>query len=81
LLSELSQQTGGQAFAASKSSELPSIAAKIGILLRNQYVLAYAPANQERNGKFRRVEVKLKQPPGLPELKARWRLGYYAPSQ
>ncbi len=80
LLSEISEQTGGRAFAATKSSDLPSIATKIGIVLRNQYVLAYYPTNQDRNGKFRHVEVKLKQPAGLPELKARWRLGYYAPS-
>ena len=81
LLSELSQQTGGKAFAASNDRDLPSIASKIGIELRNQYVLAYTPENQERNGKFRQVEVKLKEPEGLPPLKARWRSGYYAPSQ
>ncbi len=81
LLSELSLQTGGRAFAATKTSDLPSIASKIGIELRNQYVLAYSPANQNRDGKFRRVEVKLKQPAGLPPLTTRWRLGYYAPTQ
>ncbi len=81
LLSEISQQTGGRAFAAVRPADLPSIATKIGIELRNQYVLAYSPLNQERDGKFRHVEVKLKQPADLPEVKARWRLGYYAPSQ
>ncbi len=81
LLSQLSEQTGGRAFAAPRSSDLPAIAARIGIELRNQYVLAYPPQNQERNGKYRKVEVKLKQPPGLSPLKARWRLGYYAPTQ
>jgi Ca-activated chloride channel family protein len=44
-------------------------------------VLAYYPVNQERNGKYRKVEVKLEPPKGLPQLKARWRLGYYAPTQ
>jgi len=43
-------------------------------------VLAYSPANQEHDGKYRKVEVKLSQPKDLPPLKARWRLGYYAPS-
>ncbi|HEY7307275.1 MAG TPA: VWA domain-containing protein [Bryobacteraceae bacterium] len=81
LLSEISQQTGGRAFAASKADDLPSVATRIGIELRNQYVLAYYPANQERNGKYHKVEVKLEQPKGLPPLKARWRLGYYAPTQ
>jgi hypothetical protein len=57
------------------------VAARIGIELRNQYVLAYTPKNQEKDGKYRRVEVKVTPPPGIPSLKARWRLGYYAPSQ
>lgn len=81
LLSELAEQTGGRAFAATHSRDLPAIATRIGIELRNQYVLAYPPTNQERDGKYRKVEVKLTQPPGLSTLKARWRLGYYAPTQ
>ena len=61
--------------------ELPDVAAKIGIELRNQYVLGYTPTNQTRDGKYRKVQVKLKQPRGLPPLRAFYRLGYYAPSQ
>ena len=61
--------------------ELPDIAAKIGAELRNEYVLGYSPKNQERDGKFRRVQVKLVQPHGMPPLRPYWRLGYYAPSQ
>jgi Ca-activated chloride channel family protein len=81
LLSELAEQTGGRAFAASRAKDLPAVAARIGIELRNQYVLAYYPANQDRNGKFRKVDLKLRQPKDLPPLKARWRVGYYAPTQ
>ena len=33
------------------------------------------------DGKYRHVEVKLSQPPGVSPLKAHWRLGYYAPTQ
>jgi Ca-activated chloride channel homolog len=62
-------------------NELPDIAAKIGIELRNQYVLYYTPKNAQRDGKYRHVAVKLVQPRGLPPLKAFFRLGYYAPSQ
>ncbi len=79
LLTELSEQTGGRAFSASSSSDLPAIAARIGIELRNQYVLAYSPSNKKKDGKYRGVEVKVKVPSGLTGLKARWRLGYYAP--
>jgi len=81
LLNEIAGQTGGRAFDVDNVAELPDVAAKIGIELRNQYVLGYTPKNKERDGKYRHVQVKLVQPRGLPPLKAFYRLGYYAPSQ
>ncbi len=81
LLSELAEQTGGRAFTASDPNDLPSVASRIGIELRNQYMLAYSPKNQAKDGKYRKVEVKITQPPGIPALKVHWRLGYYAPAQ
>ncbi len=81
LLSEIATQTGGRAFSAALTSDLPSVASRIAVELRNQYVLGYYPKNQARDGKYRKVEVKLSQPRGVSPLKAHWRLGYYAPSQ
>ncbi len=81
LLSAIADQTGGRALAASNLRDLPGIAERIGIELRNQYVLAYSPQNPSRDGKYRKIEVKLQQPKALPPLKARWRLGYYAPAE
>jgi len=81
LLNELAEQTGGREYAVENIAELPDIAAKIGIELRNEYMLGYSPKNRERDGKYRKVQVKLNQPRGLPPLKAYFRLGYYAPSQ
>jgi len=80
LLSEIADQTGGRAMAASSLRDLPGIAERIGIELRNQYVLAYSPINKNRDGKYRKVQVKVDQPKALPALKARWRAGYYAPN-
>ncbi len=81
LLNELAEQTGGREYAVENVAELPDIAAKIGIELRNEYILGYTPKNRERDGKYRKVVVKLNQPRGLPPLKAYFRLGYYAPTQ
>jgi Ca-activated chloride channel homolog len=81
LLNELADQTGGREYAVENVAELPDIAAKIGVELRNEYILGYTPKNRERDGKYRRVQVKLNQPRGLPPLKAYFRLGYYAPTQ
>jgi Ca-activated chloride channel homolog len=81
LLTEIAEQTGGRQYAVENLAELADIAAKIGVELRNQYILGYAPHNQDRDGKYRRVEVKLNQPRGLPPLRAFWRHGYYAPPE
>ena len=79
LLSELSEQTGGRHYPVS-AAEMPDIAAKIGIELRNRYIIGYSPTDQVRDGRYHHVLIKLVPPKGLPPLKAYWRLGYYAPS-
>jgi len=81
LLTEIAEQTGGRHYPVENVNELPDIAAKIGVELRNQYVIGYASTNQDRDGKYRKVQVKLIQPRGLPTLRAFFRMGYYAPSQ
>ena len=81
LLTEIAEQTGGRQYSVENLNELPDIAAKVGIELRNQYMIGYTPLNQGRDGKYRRVQVRLVQPRGLPPLRAFWRLGYYAPSE
>jgi VWFA-related protein len=81
LLTEMAEQTGGRHLPVEDLSEMPDIAAKIGIELRNRYVLGYSPGNQPRDGRYHRVQVKLAPPHGLPSLKAFWRTGYYAPAQ
>jgi Ca-activated chloride channel family protein len=81
LLGQVTEQTGGRNFSVDNLAELPDVAAKIGIELRNQYVLGYSPKNAVRDGKYRRVLVKLVKTAGLPPLKAIFRTGYYAPAQ
>jgi VWFA-related protein len=80
LLTHLSEQTGGRCFPAAVP-ELPDIAKKIGIELRNRYILGYTPKNQARDGKYHRITVKVVPPRGLPKLKAHWRLGYNAATE
>src|ERR1043166_4603160 len=81
LLTEIAEQTGGRQYPVENVNELPDIAGKVGIELRNQYVLGYSPQNQERDGKYRKVQVKLVQPRGLPTLRAFFKTGYYAPAR
>jgi VWFA-related protein len=80
LLNDLCDQTGGRHLPAD-ASELPDIAAKIGVELRNRYVLGYSPTSQLRDGRYHTLQVKVVPPKGLPVLRPYFRRGYYAPAQ
>lgn len=82
LLRELAEMTGGRMFPVELYSlhELPDLAAKISLELRNQYVLGYRPSNTRKDGTWRKLKVKLRPPKGLPQLYSYSRSGYYAPS-
>src|SRR5215813_10114055 len=81
LLNEICEVTGGRLFRIDDPNELSDVATKIGIELRNQYVLGYLPTNPARDGKWRKIKVKLIPPKGLPPLNVHAKTGYYAPSQ
>ncbi|HXA50364.1 MAG TPA: VWA domain-containing protein [Candidatus Acidoferrum sp.] len=80
LLSELCEQTGGRHLPA-ETSELPDIAAKIGVELRNRYVLGFVPQKQIRDGRYHMLQVRVVPPKGMPTLRAFFRRGYNAPSE
>ncbi|MBZ5700987.1 MAG: VWA domain-containing protein [Acidobacteriia bacterium] len=80
LLSEVTDMSGGRVFAVENLNELPDIAAKIGMELRNQYVLGYRPSNKVHDARWRKIKVKLRALRGLPPLNVFARTGYYAPS-
>lgn len=81
LLSDITEATGGRTFVIQSASELADVATKIGIELRNQYVLGYRPTNPAHDGKWRKIKVKLNPPKGLPPLHVYAKTGYYAPTE
>jgi Ca-activated chloride channel homolog len=81
LLAEITELTGGRAFTVENPNDLGDVATKIGVELRNQYVLGYRPNNIVRDGKWRKIKVKLLPPKGLPPLRVYARTGYYAPEE
>jgi Ca-activated chloride channel family protein len=81
LLDEVSEETGGRLFRVDDITEMGDIAEKISTELRNQYVIGYRPKDLARDGKWRKVKVKVNPPPGLPLLTVHARTGYYAPLQ
>jgi len=78
---EGTELAGGRSFSVEDINELPDIAAKIGMELRNQYVLGYRPSNKSHDARWRKIKIKLRAPKGLPPLTAYAKTGYYAPSR
>jgi Ca-activated chloride channel homolog len=80
LLTDITDMTGGRVFSVEKLEDLPDIATKIGMELRNQYVLGYHPSNKAHDARWRKIKIKLRAPKGLPPLNVFNKTGYYAPS-
>jgi Ca-activated chloride channel family protein len=80
LLSEITEMTGGRVFAVENLNELPDIATKISLELRNQYVLGYRSSNKAHDGRWRKVKIKMRAPRGLPPLIVHSKTGYYSPT-
>jgi Ca-activated chloride channel family protein len=80
LLTELAEITGGREYTLNTVSDLEDIVTKIAIELRNEYVLGYISKNEQRDGRWRKIKVKLTPPRGLPPLSVSAKTGYYAPS-
>lgn len=81
LLETVCDESGGRMFQVDDIDELSDIAEKISTELRNQYMIGYRPSDLNRDGKWRKVKVKVNPPPGLPPLTVYARTGYYAPLQ
>ena len=81
LLEDISAVTGGRAFSIDNPNDLLDVATKIGIELRNQYVLGYRPSSGANDGKWHKIKVKVVPPKGLPSLQVHAKTGYYAGSE
>jgi Ca-activated chloride channel family protein len=81
LLNDISDETGGRLFRVDDVADMADIATKISAELRNEYVLGYRPTDTKKDGKWRKLKVKLVAPAGLPPLTVHARTGYYAPLQ
>jgi VWFA-related protein len=65
-LRTFAQMTGGNAWFPQFDGEIPGIFRDVAAFLRNQYSIAYSPANRARDGKFRKIKVELVAPDGSP---------------
>jgi VWFA-related protein len=72
VLDELSEDTGG--YVVKNTNDVTEGLKRILDELRNHYVITYLPSNQNYDGKFRRIAVKLVR---QGDYKVRARQGYY----
>jgi VWFA-related protein len=77
-LRQLAKATGGEAFLPGSVKDVVPICERIARDIRNQYTIAYIPANGKQDGTYRVIQVKAGAP-GRGRLVVRTRAGYYAP--
>jgi Ca-activated chloride channel homolog len=80
-LSELTDASGGRTIAADDRRQIPQIAALVSRELRSQYTLGYLSSSTARDGKWRKITVKVAPPSQTMRLQVHYREGYRAPSQ
>ena len=77
-LRKITDQTGGRAYFPHNARELKEAFDQIQRDLREQYLLAYSPANKNRDGSFRRIQIEVVNPDLVKELRLNYRQGYFA---
>ncbi len=77
ILKDIARETGGKVFFPFRIEDLDEDFRQISHELRSQYSIGYMSTNQVKDGKLRKLEIK------IPEggLKLNYRKGYYAPTE
>jgi len=76
VMRQFSQETGGRAFFPNQLADLAGVYGQIADELSSQYTVGYTSRNPKRDGSWRRVVVRVNR----PNLTARTKLGYFAPT-
>ena len=77
VLKQFAQETGGKAFFPTSADELAGIYGSVADELAAQYTVGYASRNQRRDGRWRRIVVRVERPNTI----ARTKQGYYGPTE
>ena len=78
-LNKISERTGGRAYFPRDERELRDAFAQIQEEMRSQYLIAYEPSDQKRDGSYRKIEIQLVNPQlQKDKIKVTHRQGYFA---
>ena len=82
VLNKISERTGGRAYFPRDERELRNAFQQIQEEMRSQYLIAYEPSNQARDGAYRKIDIELtNQQLQKDKIKVTHRQGYFAKSR
>ncbi len=73
-LKQMSEETGGRLFTVGGKNTLDAIFGQIQEEMRTQYLIGYTPTNSNKDGSFRKIDLKTHD----KDFKVQVRKGYYA---
>ena len=76
-LDDVTRVSGGRNIPADDRRDIPKIAGIISREIRSQYVLGYSPTDPNKDGKWRKISVKLVENPA--QMHVHFKEGYAAP--
>lgn len=76
VLQRFAEATGGRSFCPFNPLDVGYTFQKLADQLRHQYTLAYSPSNQQRDGRYRVIEIRTRR----KGLRVFHRPGYFAPA-
>jgi Ca-activated chloride channel family protein len=79
-LAQIATETGGEAFFPLSMKQIDGAYEKIVAQIRAQYTLGYISSNAQKDGRWRKVEIRVRRP-DLKDLRVQTRKGYFAPYQ
>lgn len=80
-LNKISERTGGRAYFPRDERELREAFKQIQEEMRSQYLIAYEPSNQTRDGSYRKIDIQLSNPQlQKDKIKITHRQGYFSKS-
>ena len=77
-LAQIAEESGGEAFFPLSMKEIEAAFERILTQVRAQYTLGYVSTNTAQDGRWRKVEIKVRRP-DLKNLRIQTRKGYFGP--
>lgn len=75
-LTEVTESTGGRTLVVDQAVKIPEAAARASLELRNQYVLGYRPPPATKEGKWRKIKVRVLRAEQALAFQVHYRTGY-----